>query len=34
VRKDKEMFISARLSIIYKEYKFFTAETAVKYARP
>ncbi len=30
-RKGQEAFVSARLSIIYKNYKFFTVETDVKY---
>jgi hypothetical protein len=34
VRKDKQTFVSARLSIVYKNYKFFTVETEVKYDRP
>jgi hypothetical protein len=34
VRKGQQTFVSARLSIIYKKYKFFTVETEVKYDRP
>jgi hypothetical protein len=34
VRKGLQAFVSGRLSIIYKKYKFFTVETAVKYDRP
>ena len=31
IRKDRSKFVNAEISIVYKGYKFFTVETAVKY---
>ncbi len=31
IRKDKRKFVNAEISIIYKDYKFFTVETEIKY---
>ena len=31
VRRDKQKFVNAEIAIVYKEYKFFTVETEIKY---
>jgi hypothetical protein len=31
IRKDRSKFVNAEISIIYKDYKFFTVETSIKY---